>query len=110
MTIITPFDQDEAAEKATSEAVQLYTLATEVLTQIIGELKATGDAKSAKEISVYTKEHRDALKLVMTERANIEKLRKLESGIAHDYALDFDAARDEIGRRLARLRDAGTGG
>jgi hypothetical protein len=110
MTIITPFDKTGATEEVTSEAYQLYALATEVLTQIIGELQATGEAKSAKEISVYTKEHREALRLVMTERANVEKLRKLESGIAYDYALDFDAARDEIGRRLARLRDAGTGG
>jgi hypothetical protein len=110
MTIITPVDKAGSSEAITSEAYNLYALASEVLQQIIGELQATGEAKSAKEISVYTKEHRDALKLLMTERANIEKLRKLESGIAYDYALDFDAARNEIGRRLARLRDAGTGG
>jgi hypothetical protein len=48
--------------------------------------------------------------MVFEERAKVAKLDKLEAGIAYDYALDLDAARDEIGRRLARLRDAGTGG
>lgn len=107
MTIITPIDTTGAAGDVATEAYQLYALATEVLTQIIGEIRVNGDAKGAKELCAYTKEHREALKLVMTERANVEKLRKLEAGIVNDYALDFDAARDEIGRRLARLRDAG---
>ncbi len=47
--------------------------------------------------------------LVMDERTRVEKLRKQVAGVVHDYALDFDAARDEIGRRLARLREAGGG-
>ena len=50
---------------------------------------------------------RQALLMVFEERAKVAKLDKLEAGIAYDYALDLDAARDEIGRRLARLRDAG---
>ena len=53
---------------------------------------------------------RQALLMVFEERAKVAKLDKLEAGIAYDYALDLDAARDEIGRRLARLRDAGDGG
>jgi hypothetical protein len=53
---------------------------------------------------------RQALLMVFEERAKVAKLDKLEAGVAYDYALDLGAARDEIGRRLARLRDAGTGG
>ena len=55
------------------------------------------------------KDLKAALQLVMEERARVEKLRRQVGGVVHDYALDFDAARDEIGRRLARLRDAGDG-
>ena len=53
-----------------------------------------------------------AIELVMQERTRIEKLRRQVAGIVDGtgHALDFDAARAEIGRRLARLRDAGDGG
>ncbi len=51
-----------------------------------------------------------AMQTAFGERATLEKLRKHNAGIVHDYALDFDAARDEIGRRMARLRDAGDSG
>ena len=50
-----------------------------------------------------------AFQLVMDERTRVEKLRKQVAGVVGDLRLDFDAARDEIGRRLARLRDAGGG-
>jgi hypothetical protein len=48
-----------------------------------------------------------ALQMVMDERTRVEKLRKNVAGVVRDYAIDFDAARDEIGRRLACLREAG---
>jgi hypothetical protein len=51
-----------------------------------------------------------AFTLVMDERARVEKLRKQVAGVVYGHALDFDAARLEIGRRLACLRDAGGGG
>jgi hypothetical protein len=47
--------------------------------------------------------------LVLEERTKLAKLSQREEGIAYDYALDFDEARIEIGRRLACLRDAGSG-
>ena len=53
---------------------------------------------------------RQALLMVFEERAKVAKLDKQEAGVVYDYALDFDAARDEICGRLARLRDAGDGG
>lgn len=63
-----------------------------------------------KEATRSYRDLRQALLMVFEERAKVAKLDKLEAGIAYDYALDLDAARDEIGRRLARLRDAGDGG
>lgn len=67
-----------------------------------GELDTKGTTQAAKDM-------RQALLIVLEERARVAKLHKQEAGIVHDYALDFDAARAEIGRRLARLRDAGGG-
>ncbi|MCV2864622.1 hypothetical protein [Defluviimonas sp. WL0075] len=54
-------------------------------------------------------ELRKALALFLEENNRIARLSKEQSGVAYDYALDFDAARIEIGRRLACLRDAGGG-
>ncbi|MDB6453229.1 hypothetical protein [Falsirhodobacter sp. 20TX0035] len=53
------------------------------------------------------KDLRAAFQMVMEERTRVEKLRKQAGGVVNEYALDLDAARDEIGRRLARLRGAG---
>lgn len=47
------------------------------------------------------------VRLLMEERNKVDKLRKSAVGAAGAGALDLDAARDEIGRRLALLRDAG---
>ena len=65
-----------------------------------------GEVKAAMQAA---RDLRAAFQLVMDERTRVDKLRKQVAGVVHDYALDFDAARTEIGRRLARLRDAGAG-
>lgn len=67
-----------------------------------------GDLPRVKEAEAHVKALRAALQLFMDERTRVEKLRKQVAGAAGGgCSLDFDAARDEIGRRLARLRDAG---
>ncbi|WP_435168554.1 hypothetical protein [Falsirhodobacter sp. 1013] len=53
------------------------------------------------------KDLRAAFQMVMDERTRVEKLRKQTGDVVSDHVLDLGAARDEIGRRLARLRDAG---
>lgn len=52
---------------------------------------------------------RDAIQLLMVERNKVDKLRKDIAGGVAGGCLDLDAARDEIGRRLACLRRAGGG-
>jgi hypothetical protein len=108
MTLHTPVDDSGAPKPLVSEATLLYTTAAQVFALIIEEM-SRGDLDLAKQAPGYARELRQALQSVLTERATIEKLRKEEAGVVHDYALDFAAARDEIGRRLARLRDAGDG-
>ena len=52
---------------------------------------------------------REAIQLLMWERNKVDKLRKDIAGGVGGGALDLDAARDEVGRRLACLRRAGGG-
>lgn len=92
-----------------SEAMELYRAAAEVFALSIQEAR-TGGAKAGKETQAYAKEFRAALQTVLSERATIDRLRKQEFGQSGARKLDFAAARDEIGRRLACLRDAGGGG
>ncbi|WP_197474202.1 hypothetical protein [Rhodobacter xanthinilyticus] len=68
-----------------------------------------GDLTEAKAAMQAVKDLRAAFQMVMDERTRVEKLRRQVAGVVRDYALDFDAARSEIGRRLARLREAGGG-
>lgn len=86
---------------------ELYGVIAEEVWAVIGKLKSgeldvKGTAQSVKDM-------RSVLQLVLEERSKVAKLAKQESGAGGGYALDFDAARAEIGRRLACLRDAGTG-
>lgn len=69
----------------------------------------SGEASDAKAALQAARDLKAAFQLVMDERTKIEKLRKETAGIIGEEILDLDAARDEIGRRLARLRDAGRG-
>ena len=68
-----------------------------------------GELANLKPATQLVKELKDAFKHVMDERKRIDSVR--EQTTRHGTgSLDFDAARDEIGRRLACLRDAGSGG
>ena len=67
---------------------------------------AFGEAGAA---VVAVRDLKAAFQTVMEERGRVDKLRKQVAGTVGAGALDLHAARDEIGRRLACLRDAGTG-
>jgi hypothetical protein len=69
-----------------------------------------GKLEEAKLAVVAVRDLKAAFQLVMEERTRVEKLRKQAAGTVGTGTLDLSAARDEIGRRLARLRDAGGGG
>jgi len=80
--------------------------AAEELTRLIDQIRdgKLGEAKAAPEA---VKDLKRALHAVIIGKRDAELLCKQASGTVGAGALDFDAARDEIGRRLARLRDAG---
>lgn len=69
----------------------------------------SGEASDAKSALQAARDLKAAFQLVMDERTKIEKLRKETAAVIGEEILDLDAARDEIGSRLARLRNAGSG-
>jgi len=89
------------AEDLLKEAVlRLQTQLTEP-----GPLAPT-DVKTAK---IAAAEIREGAILLLKERNRVADERRKRTGAGADYALDFEAARDEIGRRLACLRSAPDG-
>lgn len=107
MTIRFTGDEPGAPSEVTA-AEELYDEIAEEVRSVIrriraGEVDTKGTTQAARDM-------RQVLLMVLEERARVAKLHKQEAGIVHgSYALDFDAARTEICRRLARLRDAGSG-
>ena len=67
------------------------------------------DPAELKDAMQTAKVVREAVGLLMVERNRVDKLRKDIAGEVGGGSLDLDAARDEIGRRLACLRRAGGG-
>ena len=66
-----------------------------------------GKFAQVKEAGGCVKDLKVAVQLALDERNRVEKLRKNIAGAVGSGSLDLDAARAEIGGRLARLRDAG---
>ena len=87
----------------------LYLNVAEELARTLLAVQA-GEAANLKPATQVVKELKDAFRIAMDERTRIDKLRQHTAGVIATGSLDFDAARDEIGRRLACLRDAGGGG
>ena len=65
------------------------------------------DPAKLKKAMDTAKTAREAVQLLMAERNKVDKLRREIAGGVAEGCLDLDAARDEIGRRLACLRRAG---
>ena len=82
--------------------------AAEALATTVQAIKA-GEFGRVKDSSDCIKTLKVAVNMAIEEGNRVEKLRKQVAGAQGTGAFDLDAARDEIGRRLARLRDAGDG-
>jgi hypothetical protein len=86
----------------------VYAAAAEALGDIVARLK-NGEAVPPKEVVAEALNHRVAFERVMQERDKIGKLRTDIAGAVGRRTLDLDAARSEIGRRLACLRNGRPG-
>jgi hypothetical protein len=96
-----PVDLLATAENMLRESAEQVALA-------MREVRA-GRFAELKETSGLMRELRSTFNSLMEERTRVDKLRQQTAGFVRGHAIDFDAARAEIGRRLARLRDAGSG-
>lgn len=113
MTLNTPTDRNGLRADVLSEAMELYTLTAELFADGIKDLKTAKQAKekqqAVKDLAGLTRDYRQSLQSVLNERATIDRLRREHAHArgagAGSQSHDLDAARDEIGRRLARLRD-----
>ena len=106
MTIIYPDGGEGSSAGILSEAQQTYQCAQAALNKLVGEL-VDGELVHVGEAGRILKELKQALQTANQERERLESERKKQAGIVGEYAIDFDAARLEIGRRLACLRASG---
>lgn len=105
MTLISPLVGDLASQEVLAAAEEHYRRTIAALNEIIEDV-AAGKVDRAKELKGALSDLGKATQTAFDERARVEKRIKSESGIINDYALDLADARSEIGRRLARMRDA----
>ncbi|MCK4713340.1 MAG: hypothetical protein KAT26_10715 [Marinosulfonomonas sp.] len=109
MTMITPVGDNGKPEDILLIAEKHFGRMLRQAEEVIAKFEIE-NATAPKEAVIVIRDLSKALQTAFDERAKVEKLRKNRTGVVHDYALDFDAARDEIGRRMARLRAARSAG
>lgn len=109
MAVIYTEASDGSSGGILSEAQKTYNRASAALNRLVEELE-DGETGRADESGKLLDHLRKALNNAIAERERLENERRKDAGIVHDYAIDFDAARSEIGRRLACLRAAGGAG
>lgn len=104
------FSAKDAAERTSIELIEgAAGFLDEAAVALMAALRAarTGEFAQTKEAQQAIKDWKVALEWMMDERNRLEKLRRTAAGAVGPSDLDLGAARDEIGRRLACLRDAG---
>ena len=100
-------DGDAVPDDVLALADELYRFAAEELYRTIKAIR-TGQLSEVKAAQAAVRDLRTTAQSVLDYRAKVDNLRKQIAGqVGAGGALDFDAARAEIGRRLACLRDAG---
>lgn len=105
------FTGDEPPVDLLAATEDMFREAAEDLVRARQKLR-TGSVDEIRAATRAVQDLKAAIELVMHERTRLEKLRKQVAGVVDGRceALNFDTARSEIGRRLARLRDAAGGG
>lgn len=109
MTLIYPEGGDEArsSEKMFSEAFEIFERAGDALRELVKSMEA-GDFSEVASTKKIVSTLEEAAHGTLKARLKLDDHRKRQSGIARgDFAIDFEAARTEIGRRLACLRERG---
>ncbi|MDJ0627307.1 MAG: hypothetical protein QNJ44_03525 [Rhodobacter sp.] len=108
MTLIKPIDDGTAVDETLAVAEALFKEAGAILGTLLNKVRQEDDEAIGK-ARIAVKELSEAWKIAVMERNRVAEERKKARGVAGNFAIDFDAARAEIGSRLARLRAAGDG-
>ncbi|AWB48948.1 hypothetical protein HYN69_10960 [Gemmobacter aquarius] len=107
---------EDAPEALVGTTGRFFEVAAARMATAIDRLE-TGSAAEVRAAQKAIRELRLALWMLVDERTRVERLRNKIAGLVGDgdsgsggeRRLELDAARDEIGRRLAGLRAAGDG-
>lgn len=99
---------ETAAEAILRKAKAQYRDISDRLSQLRPEIFANDD-KAMRDYLGVVQTHWKALQTVLDKETDLEKSDRERAGIAHGYAIDLDAARSEVGRRLACLKNAAAG-
>ncbi len=83
--------------------IRLLDQTAAALQRVMGHVEA-GEFGKLDELLKEQAALRRALTAAITERQHAQKIRREEAAVAGRDVLDLDAARAEVGRRLARLR------
>ena len=105
MALITPFRDEGTATELLEVANTHFEDALQSM-QIVRLYLKEGTDLAPAEIARAAADFRKATQTLFDERKRVEEQRRKEAGVVLDFGLDLDAARDEIGRRLDRLRAA----
>ena len=108
MTLIKPFDDDDVGDESLLLAEKLLEEAGIILGQLLSKARREDDGAVGK-VKTAVAELSAGWQLAVKERNRVADERRKAAGVVGTYAIDFDAARAEIGRRLACLRDASGG-
>ena len=105
MTLIKPNEHDADQDESLAVAERLFKEAGVILGDLLSKARQD-DFEAIGRLKIAMAELSKGWHLAVTERNRVADERKKSAGITGTYAVDYDAARVEIGSRLARLRDA----
>ncbi len=105
MTVTRPEGDDGTAGRILTVAREhFYETAREI--DVYRKRLAAGDTVPARDLRKLKSDLKSVAHLYYAEASRLEAESRNKAGIVHQYAIDFDAARQEIGRRMACLRAA----
>lgn len=103
VTLVKPFDDDTGTDQGLVVAEKLFQQAGEVLAELIEKARQEDEVAEGRVKSAVTELSR-FYQAAVSERNRVAAERKKSAGVVGSYALDLEAARAEVERRLAGLR------
>jgi hypothetical protein len=105
--------QDTIGESAAQEMILAARAHYQRVRRALGEVLARIEAGELKAVEEFDRTHREfskTLTLALEQEIRLDERSKAHGAAGRGGPIDLDAARSEIGRRLACLRAAGGGG